>query len=359
MCAWAEHVPVHVWPCPWVGLFSQTGQGCPHKHGNWHTCDFCPDLAKFPHLTAISAFFPFSGPALETTLSFHGMCLAATMFCMPAGLYFIHQQPCLEQCLIFWLPFVVISSFVQRLCALMSISPLCARETAARQKSPKDFCFPFPHEFRPKEVLEEYFLNNSALVGQCPPCQAGGQHWYRTTCSPEANRNLIWGNSSCSTHSFTPLALYPVHWEQYAFFPLDIIFLLFLQSGDTWDTLIRSSWGTTATKSVGWKFCREEAGALLHCSMVGSQAALQGTEADKHITEKCVCLWHILPKAESVKHLEVGINSVSTSLVFLLPILLKMTARPKISKLIYHSNRISCCVTTWRTNEISSLAKNI
>lgn len=158
----------------------------------------------FPHLAAISAFFPFSGPALETTLSFHGICLAAMMFCMPAGLYFIHQQPCLEQCLIFCLPFVVISSFVQCLCALMSIRLSCAREAAARQKSPKDFCFPFPHEFRHKEVHEEYFMNNSALVGQCPPCQAGGQHLYRTMCSPEAHRNLIWGNPSCSAHSFTP-----------------------------------------------------------------------------------------------------------------------------------------------------------
>lgn len=38
------------------------------KHENWHMHDCCPDLAKFTHLAAISAFFLFSGPTLETTL---------------------------------------------------------------------------------------------------------------------------------------------------------------------------------------------------------------------------------------------------------------------------------------------------
>lgn len=74
-----------------------------------------------------------------------------------------------------------------------------------------------------------------------------------------------------------------------------------------------------------------------------------------NIAENCICLWHILPKAESVKHLEVDINSVSAWLVFLLPILLKMTARPKTSKLIYHSNRISCYVIPWRTDFFKDL----
>lgn len=97
----------------------------------------------FPILLPLVHFFPFSGPALETTLSFHGICLAATMFCMPAGLYFIHQHPCLEQCLIFWLPFVVISSFVQCLCALMSISLSCAGKQQHDRNPPRIFVFPF------------------------------------------------------------------------------------------------------------------------------------------------------------------------------------------------------------------------
>lgn len=37
--------------------------------GNWHRQEFCPSLARPPHLAAISTFFPLSGPTLETTLS--------------------------------------------------------------------------------------------------------------------------------------------------------------------------------------------------------------------------------------------------------------------------------------------------
>lgn len=130
----------------------------------------------FPILLPLVHFFPFNGPALETTLSSSWDMFVSYQFCMPAGLYFIYQQPCLEQRLIFWLPFVVISSFIQCLRALMPISLSCAREAAAGQKSPRDFCSPFPHEFRHnKEVLGEHLMNNSAFVGQCPLCQALGQ----------------------------------------------------------------------------------------------------------------------------------------------------------------------------------------
>jgi len=57
---------------------------------------------------------------------------------MPIGLYFIYQQPCLEQRLLFWLPFVVTFSFFQLLHALMPISLSGAREAAAGQKSSED-----------------------------------------------------------------------------------------------------------------------------------------------------------------------------------------------------------------------------
>lgn len=68
----------------------------------------------------------------------HGICLAARRVCMPIGLYFIYQQPCLEQCLIFWLPFMVTFPFLQPLHALMPVSLSSAREEAAGQESSKD-----------------------------------------------------------------------------------------------------------------------------------------------------------------------------------------------------------------------------
>lgn len=56
---------------------------------------------------------------------------------MPIGLYFIHQQQCLEQRLIFWLPSVVTFSFVRLLHAPRSVGLPGAREAAAGQKSSK------------------------------------------------------------------------------------------------------------------------------------------------------------------------------------------------------------------------------
>lgn len=52
-----------------------------------------------------------------------------------------------------------------------------------------------------------------------------------------------------------------------------------------------------------------------HSSMVlltGTTEATGNTEQNKHVTEERGCLWHILHCAESVKDLEVDINSVST-----------------------------------------------
>lgn len=93
---------------------------------------------NFPILLPLLHFFPFSGPALETTLSsswdmfgnYKGLRASWIIFCI--------SEPCLEQCLIFWLPFIVTLSFVQRLHALMSVSLSGAREAAAGQKSSKD-----------------------------------------------------------------------------------------------------------------------------------------------------------------------------------------------------------------------------
>lgn len=175
VCAWAEHVALCV--CDHAH-----GQVLSHRHSR-----AVPQAWKLAHTGLLSWLGKVSPSCCHQCIFFlsvvqpwrppwalHGICLAATMFCMPAGLHFIYQQPCLEQCLIFWLPFVVI---VQCLCALMPISLSCTREAAARQKSPKDFCFPFPHEFRHEEVLEEHLMNNSALVEQCPPREAVGQQW--------------------------------------------------------------------------------------------------------------------------------------------------------------------------------------
>lgn len=63
--------------------------------------------------------------------------MAARGVCMPIGLYFIHQQQCLEQRLIFWLPSVVTFSFVQLLHAPRPVGLPGAREAAAGQKSSK------------------------------------------------------------------------------------------------------------------------------------------------------------------------------------------------------------------------------
>lgn len=96
---------------------------CLHKRGSWDTGDLCPALARF-HLAAIRAFFPFVGPALETTLS-----SSRDMF---------GSNKAQEQCLIFGLPFVVTFAFIQPLRAPVPIGPSGAREVAAGRKSPKD-----------------------------------------------------------------------------------------------------------------------------------------------------------------------------------------------------------------------------
>ena len=46
--------------------------------------------------------------------------------------------------------------------------------------------------------------------------------------------------------------------------------------------------------------------------LTGATEAAGNSERDKHITEERGCLWHILHDAESVKDLEIDINSVST-----------------------------------------------
>jgi len=52
-----------------------------------------------------------------------------------------------------------------------------------------------------------------------------------------------------------------------------------------------------------------------HCSTVlltSATEATRNTEYNKQVTEEHDRLWHILQGTESVKDLEVGINSVST-----------------------------------------------
>lgn len=46
--------------------------------------------------------------------------------------------------------------------------------------------------------------------------------------------------------------------------------------------------------------------------LTGATEAAGNSEHNKHVTEECVCLWHLLHDAESVKDLEVDINFVST-----------------------------------------------
>lgn len=124
----------------------------------------------FPILLPLVHFFLSVVQPWRPPWALHGICLAARRVCMPAGLYFIHQQPCLEQRLIFWLPFGWPSlSFNSCMLWCPSVHQVPGKQQQDRK--PPRMYLPFPHEFRHyKEVHEEQLMKNSALVGQYVLC---------------------------------------------------------------------------------------------------------------------------------------------------------------------------------------------
>lgn len=129
-------------------------------------------MAKLPHLAAISAFFPFSGPALETTLSsswdmfgnYKGqldyiLYIRAMPGTAPDLLASFHGDPLFRS---------------TTACSDACQSVRC-QGSSSRTEILQGCVCPF-HEFRNyKEVHEEQFMNNSVFVAQCRLCQAVGQ----------------------------------------------------------------------------------------------------------------------------------------------------------------------------------------
>lgn len=83
---------------------------------------------SFSILLPLVHFFPFSGPALETTLSSSWDMFGSYNVLHASWIIFYISAAVPGAVSDLWLPFVVISSFVQCLCALMPISLSCARK---------------------------------------------------------------------------------------------------------------------------------------------------------------------------------------------------------------------------------------